>query len=248
MLEFSPTILKLAPALLAAQRDMPAIVKDAENPHYKSTFASLDNIIAVVRPILNKHGFTLIQGAPELLTMETPHMMRVTSVLLHESGEWVASGVVIPIAKLDPQGAGQAVTYGRRYSLSPLLALATETDDDGNSASNIDPSEPRVSYRPAAGAVAGSAPRPSTASAPAVASAAASGRFRPRVPFGDKEPFDELSDVKLEKAMNWAISKGKYSDFVAAAQKELASRRGRGVESDHDFALGDIQVDDDLPF
>ncbi|MEM7039349.1 MAG: ERF family protein, partial [Bacteroidota bacterium] len=37
--------------------------------------------------------------------------------------------------KKGPQGMGSAITYARRYALGPILGLATEQDDDANSAS-----------------------------------------------------------------------------------------------------------------
>jgi hypothetical protein len=67
--------------------------------------------------------------------------------LIHASGEWIANEVSVPVnpiinrdGKVQPVDAhrvGSAITYGRRYSLSALLAIgeASDTDDDGNNAS-----------------------------------------------------------------------------------------------------------------
>lgn len=43
---------------------------------------------------------------------------------------------VMPLAKADPQGAGSAITYARRYALVSMLGLNVDEDDDGNHASN----------------------------------------------------------------------------------------------------------------
>ena len=40
----------------------------------------------------------------------------------------------LPMEKITPQGAGSAVTYGRRYTLPMMTGTATEKDDDGNAA------------------------------------------------------------------------------------------------------------------
>ena len=58
-------------------------------------------------------------------------------MLLHSSGEWIESEpFTLKSQKVDPQGAGSAVTYGRRYSLSAILGVAWDTDDDGQAASH----------------------------------------------------------------------------------------------------------------
>ena len=61
----------------------------------------------------------------------------ITTILMHESGEWMESEpFTLKATKIDPQGAGSAVTYGRRYSLSAILGVAWDADDDGAAASN----------------------------------------------------------------------------------------------------------------
>lgn len=172
----SDTIGKLAPALVAAQADITGITKDARNPHFKNEYASLDGIMAVVRPALAKHGLAVVQGvtAPIETQGGTLHAVAVVTRLVHTSGEWIESRVIVPIAKLDPQGAGASVTYGRRYSLSALLALATETDDDAESAIPARQSPATARTAPA---------RPTTAPAPAKTSEREAGNtFTPDCP------------------------------------------------------------------
>jgi len=115
----------LAAALVKARSEITAIPKDSVNPHFKSRYASLDTIIELVVPILNSHGLTVVQGVISPDRDETGKVtsFTVTTMLLHTSGESLMTAVVMPVAKSDPQGAGAALTYGRRY------------DDDGNAAS-----------------------------------------------------------------------------------------------------------------
>ncbi|MCX6982722.1 MAG: ERF family protein [Verrucomicrobia bacterium] len=40
----------------------------------------------------------------------------------------------IPVTKPDAHGLGSALTYGRRYSVSALLAISADEDDDANGA------------------------------------------------------------------------------------------------------------------
>lgn len=126
----SETIGKLAAALVKFNAEVKIIEKDATNPHFKNQYASLDTIINEVRPLLSKHGLSMMQfpgGDGEKFTLR--------SMLLHESGEWIESEpITMRPVKNDPQGIGSCSTYARRYSLSAMLSLNTGEDDDGNGA------------------------------------------------------------------------------------------------------------------
>ena len=58
--------------------------------------------------------------------------MCVTTLLMHSSGQWLRSKVKLPLSKVDAQGVGAAITYGRRYGLSAIAGIA-QFDDDANS-------------------------------------------------------------------------------------------------------------------
>jgi hypothetical protein len=53
----------------------------------------------------------------------------VVTRLIHVSGEWMESDFVLPITKRDPQAAGSAITYARRYALQALAGIPTADDD-----------------------------------------------------------------------------------------------------------------------
>lgn len=114
--------------LRAAQMEMPQFQKNAQNPHFKHNYTTLDDLLPAVLPILNKHNFVLLQqptfheGQPALRYR-----------LLHKSGEEVTDVMPLLAIKDDPQAQGSAITYARRYSLVTLLGLSAEADDDGNS-------------------------------------------------------------------------------------------------------------------
>lgn len=123
----SESIAALAAALCAFQKDVKNVKKDSVNPFFKSKYASLDSIWDEVRPILAKNKLALTQfpsGDGEL-----------TSVLLHESGEYIEVAAKMSIKEHTPQGQGSAITYMRRYAMSSILGIVTEEDDDGNEAS-----------------------------------------------------------------------------------------------------------------
>jgi hypothetical protein len=114
----------LAAALLAAQEEIPAVEPDQTNPHFKSKFVSLGNLIAKTKPILNRHKLVLMQ-APAL-DAEGRFVLR-TTILHGPTGESIVFDSPLTPTKNDPQGQGSAITYMRRYS----LAIADQEDDDG---------------------------------------------------------------------------------------------------------------------
>ncbi|MDA1641800.1 ERF family protein [Bacillus cereus group sp. TH177-1LC] len=126
----SESIAKLAKSLVLFNSEVNKIAKDADNPFFKNNYATLDTIIDEIRPILSKHGLSIMQipsGDGQNVTLKT--------LLLHESGEWLESDeLTMKPVKNDPQAVGSCITYARRYSLAAFLSLNTGEDDDGNSA------------------------------------------------------------------------------------------------------------------
>lgn len=133
MCKKSESITNLAVALAKFNEECPKIGKDSTNPHFKNRYASLDNIIDETKPLLAKHGLSVIQ-----MPGGDGEMFKMTTMLIHISGEWIESEPLImrPV-KNDPQGIGSCSTYARRYGMSAVLGLSTgEEDDDGHAASH----------------------------------------------------------------------------------------------------------------
>ncbi len=124
----SDEIDKLAASLAKFQSKVKNPANTANNPFYKSKYAPLQDILNGVRPLLAENGLSVIQvpgGDGEHITVST--------ILLHSSGQYIETEpVTLKVDKVTPQGAGSAVTYGRRYALSAVLGIASEDDDDGN--------------------------------------------------------------------------------------------------------------------
>jgi len=127
----SESIKEIASALARFQAEVKDPVKDSDNPFFKSKYVELDGLLAAVRPVLSKNGLSFIQspgGNGQDIT--------ITTLLMHSSGEWIEfDPLTLHAVKTDPQGAGSAITYARRYSLSAILGVAWDADDDGNKAS-----------------------------------------------------------------------------------------------------------------
>ena len=125
----SPKIDKLAAALTKAQSEIRGAKKSSTNPFFKSDYADLDTVIKSCFPQLTKNGLSVIQGNDTC----DKGSFYVTTMLLHESGQWVKSKLKMPIGgKKDAQAVGATITYARRFSLSAMVGIA-QTDDDGNS-------------------------------------------------------------------------------------------------------------------
>lgn len=117
----------LAKGLGEFQSTVSAVKKDGENPHFKSTYATLDSILAAIREPMKKAKLSFAQlpiGDDLLVT-----------ILMHESGEFFQSTIRMHPRDNSPQSLGSAITYMRRYALSAILGIATDEDDDGNGAS-----------------------------------------------------------------------------------------------------------------
>ncbi|MBJ8031122.1 ERF family protein [Bacillus cereus group sp. N21] len=136
----SETIGELAKALVKFQAEVENPKNTASNPMFKSKYAPLDVVINTVKPILTKYGLSFMQS-----TGSEGESIIISTMLLHESGEWIESEpLTLPayqikgggVKDFTAQGAGSGITYGRRYSLTALLGISSEDDDDGNGVSH----------------------------------------------------------------------------------------------------------------
>jgi len=124
---------ELFAALAKAQGEVENASKASSNPHFKSKYADLAEILNTVRPTFSAHGIAIIQSSSY-----DGQMVSVTTILAHATGGFVESEASCVPAKTDGQGIGAATTYLRRYSLAAMAGIAQE-DDDGNSASHNKP-------------------------------------------------------------------------------------------------------------
>jgi hypothetical protein len=250
---------KIAAALVAAQGEMRAVGKDATNPHFRSRYATLDAIMDMVRPILAKHGLAVMQGTshPDTTADGKLTSMAVETRIIHTSGEWVSSSVIMPVAKADPQGAGSAVTYGRRYGISALLAIVADDDDDGNAATAGSHSAPqnaaqgqRGASRPAVADVEpgkrlhDSVP---TTPKPKPWDGSLTAALSQKMPFGRAKgtPLGDMADDALASSRDWmmATDPAKFAELIGKVDAVIRHRLGG-----EDIPDLNGSEDDDLPF
>ncbi len=116
-------------ALAAAQAQMGPLVKGATNPHFKSKYADLADLVHAVRGPLNNNGLAWFH---QIVRSEIGSDMR--TVLIHgESETSIECDVELIVAKRDMQGMKSATTYAKRIGLESVTGVAPE-DDDGNAA------------------------------------------------------------------------------------------------------------------
>src|SRR4029077_1225993 len=111
---------ELAGALAKAQGAMNNASMNRINPHFKSKYADLAALWDAVRKPLSDNGLSVVQIIRD---------GRLHTMLLHTSGQRLCSDYPLP-ATARPQEMGSALTYARRYSLSALVGIAADEDDD----------------------------------------------------------------------------------------------------------------------
>ena len=103
--------------------------------NYSYTYASLDDIEKVIRPVLRRHKLSYTWDS----TTDNANLT-VTCTLRHVLGSSVSASFTCPTTSLsamsDQQKVGAALTYGRRQSLVSVAGL-TQTDDDTDAADPV---------------------------------------------------------------------------------------------------------------
>lgn len=131
----SPSVAALAAALNVAQRQIQAPAKNktvkvaSAKGSYSFKYATLDSILEAIREPLSVNGLSFSQGVERV-----DGQLRLTTLLMHTSGEWLGSWVPMQVQTEGMQALGSAISYARRYGISNALGITADEDDDGNAA------------------------------------------------------------------------------------------------------------------
>ena len=124
-------------ALSKFQDDANTASKSSNNPFFKSTYASLEDIIETANKGA-KYGLAFTQCVDfdkEVVDGKTNISMFVKTNLMHKASDTMITSKYPVIPKSgkydDSQALGSAITYAKRYSLQAIYGLPSE-DDDGN--------------------------------------------------------------------------------------------------------------------
>lgn len=121
----SDQVNELFTALSKAQAVMVHASKDKSNPFFKSKYADLASVWDVCRKPLSDNGLSVTQT-----TRRDEGGITLVTILGHSSGQWIRSEMPVLTLKNDPQALGSALTYSRRYSLSSIVGVAADDEDD----------------------------------------------------------------------------------------------------------------------
>ncbi|RUR34060.1 single-stranded DNA-binding protein [Vreelandella andesensis] len=118
-------------AMAAMQTELPSIEERGKTNN--GFYATLEDIVDTVRPIMQKHGFAV---SFRIQTQERG--IQVTGVLMHKDGHREETSMLLPADmsgnKNAVQAFGSSTSYGKRYVLSALLNITTRGQDDNGSA------------------------------------------------------------------------------------------------------------------
>lgn len=128
----SENISQLAAALAKAQaefkeikRDCTAKIKTNKGYEYEYKYASLHNVREAITAALAKNELSITHPIQE---------GKISTLLMHSSGEFISSTMPLRIPEGRPQEFGSLVTYYRRYQITALLGVVADDDDDGQGA------------------------------------------------------------------------------------------------------------------
>lgn len=128
----------VATELLKVRKSLVQPVKDASNPQFRSSYVTYDAVVKAVDDAIkaSKAGLVWTQEVKD---------SQLFTVLLTDDDRLDLGGVEIISARqqkgqgwvdasLDPQAQGSGLTYAKRYSLALAFGVASDVDDDANSA------------------------------------------------------------------------------------------------------------------
>ena len=117
---------KLYEALINAQSEIDFAKLNKVNPHFKNKYADLASIMDACKVALINNELCILQ----IITTDDKGQMFLVTRLAHISGEFIESKFALRSEKNTIQGLGSTITYARRYSLSSMLGIVADEDDD----------------------------------------------------------------------------------------------------------------------
>jgi len=112
-------------AFIKAQSEMNNASLNSTNPHFKNRYADLPAVLDAVKKPLNDNDLFLTHHAAD---------NEMICRIVHVNGTLVADSSFPIDGKNGPQKAAASRTYAKRYTLQDVCGIASDDDDDGNTA------------------------------------------------------------------------------------------------------------------
>lgn len=131
----SESLKAISVALAKAHLAFKPIIKSSKVDYATSSgrkqysYAPLSEVIEATKEALSANELALIQ-----FTKLVEGNVILITLLAHSSGEWVAGELYVGRQDQPPQSEGSSLTYKRRYGMSAMLGVASEEDDDAETA------------------------------------------------------------------------------------------------------------------
>lgn len=203
---------------------------------YSYKYGDLSDALTALRSTLNSHGVAIVQS-----TGTVDRGVQITTMLVHESGQWVKSDpLLMPVSTNNAQAVGSAITYARRYQLLGMVGLAPE-DDDGRDAHDNPPEQPKALRRrverDAEPAEPDLGPRCRGKKGKPIADAVGDRSLRVADMLG------KTSEAVYRSALRWAsVDVGKYGEGHRLGPADLTIDDGLAVKAKLDAKLAELEA------
>ncbi len=203
----------LSEKLLEVQKTIEKATKSSTNPHFKSKYADLNEVLSVAKPSLNGVGVFVAQSPGK----DAFGQYVETSLIDSESGQQLSGKVYFSGNEDNLQKIGAAITYARRFGLVSLLSLESE-DDDGETVVGRPAPSKAPTKAPQAAAPAPKTPLPPV---PATGREAVKGAQIDRAKLNEKIGLAAKVLMDSKRATEAELV-GMLSEFKASNKEELS--------------------------
>jgi len=108
--------------------------KTGFNPHFKSEYYTLDDLLAATKEPLAKAGLYILHAS----RVDDNGVMILSTHVVNAEDDMVTTSIPIPQGS-NPQVLGSWLTYAKKYNIMNILATGGELEDDGNIAAANQP-------------------------------------------------------------------------------------------------------------
>jgi hypothetical protein len=126
-------------ALVQFHANCPTIPMNGVNPYHRSRYARLEDILKVITKPLTDAGLVIIHRPEGTNTMSTEIRHAASGETITTTYDLIINGITKRDGTVEPPGPQQwssAITYAKRVSISCLLNLCLDSDDDAEAAQN----------------------------------------------------------------------------------------------------------------